>query len=353
MNTGFGRTKYEYAWPSNTGTVIAGFHFKPTHGLGGAFAGDSEFFQWRTVPNSGGPQKQVTAAIRSDGRLEFWKGGTSNFSGTLIHSTAAGVFTDSTWCHLELKVSSGQGVWAKKNGVYIVNEPTLPTTQGDHFFTHAGYCWESFGFNGYTIDNYYLLDGASGLSDFLGECRVTTQWPNADIEYGDWVPNTPPPSPPYVYGSDRVSRVFERYTYPFTVTNWPDGDTSYIELPAGHTSALYFRFNRFLPAGTVLGTQVAATLRSLGVADMIFKGILRQDTDTNLSDQLYGPQDSTYWTKAAPVTSLTFDEQDFADGRWTFGMQPLTNPGGTRLTQLVVERLHLAGQGAGSLCEVR
>lgn len=118
-------------------------------------------------------------------------GASPNYTVRCFRGDGTTLFTDTTvidlsiWNYLELKVTISDTVGAvvgRLNGVQIFNQTALDTKNGGTGYVnkfkisnpHAG-------FSNYWVDDLYVADTTAGVvSDFVGDCRVDTLYPNAD-----------------------------------------------------------------------------------------------------------------------------------------------------------------------------
>lgn len=372
FNTAFGRTTWDHDFGQGTSSVtkiVFGMWLRNGDGTGGPFSGGSDFFQLRYVNGGGLFWKQLSFAMRSTNKIEIWRGGpagsiesvTSNFSGTLVGQTADNVLTQD-YNFFEFEVTAPLGVRIRKNGALIFNDATVPTTHATapaQAFNRVGKCWESLGNQFYDADAYYLFDATGIAGDaWIGATRVTTWFTSAnqslaDFDISDLV-TLKPNSLGGVYTSlpPYSSRLFERFNYPVPGNHFDDGDSSYIEQDANTGAQALFRMARYFPVGGVLALSITPTLRSLSGTNAAQFWVEALNTGTNET----GPFSvgNAYKTKQVifitdPETGLPWKEVDFVSGAWKFGIRlqsPTDAP--CRVSQLVVEVLHLASGGAGA-----
>lgn len=371
FNTAFGRTTWDHdfgAGVTSVTKIVCGMWLRNGDGLGGSFSGNSDFFQLRYADGSNMYWKQLAFAMRSTNKIEIWRGGpagtvetvTSNFAGTLVGSTAANVLTQD-YNFFEFEITAPLGVRIRKNGTVIFNDATIPTTNATapaQAFNRVGKCWESLGNQFYDADAYYLYD-ATGIvgNAWLGETRVTTWFTSADAALADFLITDPATLKPNTLGGTYTSlppyssRLFERFNYPVPGNHWDDGDSSYIEQATNTGSEALFRMARYFPVGNVLAVSITPTLRSLSATNATY-WLEALKTSSNE----FGPFSigSSYRTPQLilltdPESGLAWKEADFVSGAWKFGIR-LQSPSdaATRVSQFVVEVLHLAAGGVGA-----
>ena len=127
------------------------------------------------------PITQMDLRLTADGAFQFSR------NGTVVATSASYVFTFNAWNYIEAKVyinhSSGY-VQLKVNGQVFLNIIALNTqTSGNNYVNMVRFQpHSSSGSYNYKLDDIYILDdqGSAPQNDFLGECRIQTQWPSAN-----------------------------------------------------------------------------------------------------------------------------------------------------------------------------
>lgn len=186
----------------------------------------------------------------------------SNHAGTTI-ATGASTLVINSWNYLELGIVVGVSgsCTVQLNGV-----AEIATTTGDFGTTNIGCVGLlSTGISaGITntltqYDDVYVCDGGGGApwNTFLGDCRVETQFPNADGSNLAWTPDT---------GVAHYSRVNETS---------PDGDASYVyDNTPGDRDSYHFNTLSGL-VGTVYGVQTNIYARKDDAASRTIADVIR------------------------------------------------------------------------------
>jgi hypothetical protein len=360
MNTGFGRSPYEHNFGNGSGgvsTLCFGMHLKTSRGTGGTFDGNSDFFQARHRDIMLTVTKQFALAIRADGRIELWSGGTgSNFTGTLRAATDPGVVEQDVYHWFEFVVTSPAGIQIYRDGSLILDEAGAQTVKGGiapTTYTLAGFVWENFGFPMFVADNFYLRNDAV----LMGEKRNTTNYPTdddtiADIEVSNLTPVLHPSLTVLFAGLPTYAgMILERKNFPYTGCAYHDEDNSSLRVAAGDTGRGVFRFLRWFPVGTIDALSVTIAFRgATGSAGHRIRPIIRGSVDS-YGDWYDFDGSNRYTIKqwiftVDPENSDPWDEEDFSNQFWTFGFEIEGGSNVAYVSQLTVERMHEAGTGA-------
>jgi len=179
---------------------------------------DSLFlFQFNDAANA----CQVAIMLQSTGAVAAYRGAPYGGGGGVLLSTSSALVSANAWNHIEAKViidDSAGAVEVRLNGVTIVNVAGADTK----FTANTETSQVQIGHGQNLLQNapWYVDDvvasNASGSvnTDFLGDRKVYTDFPNADTADVDWTPNS---------GANRYSRINDAT---------PDGDTSYVSSTA-------------------------------------------------------------------------------------------------------------------------
>ncbi len=339
FNSGFGRFSYQRDVPVYTGFFVYAFDFKTYRTTSGTFATSSDFFETYSL-NTSTYTRHIRLMVTAAGRLQLWVGSGLNGTGTMVEETPEDTISYDTWVRLEIKLGTSTGVQVRVNGSVVLDQPGTPTHLSGGRLARLGWCWESFGNDGYALDNLYLLDDSGPENNnYLGNVVVSTTLPAEDISQGVWLPSS---------GIDAWEMVNDRFGHPTIFQEYPDGDASYI-LASSATSAR-FKFPRFFPVGELYAVVLSVYAKSTDGATVTgtayetlnvpeYAGVaLTVDTDYTVLQTIL-EQD--------PVDGEAWDEVDFVDQRWQFGVRNV-NGNTLRVSQLALERLHAYAGGAAA-----
>ncbi len=337
MNTAFGRISHNYSFAGlASGAVFFGVDIRPANLSGGAFATDSDFITLSGYDSfSSTFKEQAKIAIRNDGRLQVWKSTGTNFTGTMLAELPAGTLADNVWHRLEIRFTDSTLV-LRLDGVEMLDldDSMVSGTDG---ISRVGICWESFGNNAMVYDNLAVWDTSGALcNDWIGDAQVAANYVDdteaADVPTGAWTPTT---------GTSLEEMVDER---PIADANYHDFDTTVIEASAD--ASVVFKCRRFFPYGEILGVAVnivtkcptATTLSAVvrGASDFVNTGI-------SFSSSTYRIVQFPYTFD--PEGGIQWQQDDFIDQRWRFGAALASPLGPVKITQLVVEVLHVRTGG--------
>jgi hypothetical protein len=162
------------ALPANTSTVVVGF------AIGGNMNGAGfllDFYDGATAQNSvyfNNSNNSITAY--------------NNHGGTVLGTSAAGVYTNNAWNYVEIKTvtsSTTGSITVRINGGTVLSLTNVNTQVSSNSYTNGIY-WGAYQNGGvfYYIDDIYVLDtttspGTNPNNNFLGDCSVTTMFPVA------------------------------------------------------------------------------------------------------------------------------------------------------------------------------
>lgn len=157
-----------------------------------------------------------TLVFAPDGAILVKRGGRA---GTVIATTAPGVFAAGGYAFLEAKITASNtsgAVELRVNGVTVLNATGLDNVEGSNFeeismLTFGNRASGSGGANYLICDLAMYDDIGDAPNDFVGDAVVLEDLPDADGAENDWTPSA---------GSDAWAVIDETPA---------DGDTSYIE----------------------------------------------------------------------------------------------------------------------------
>lgn len=203
-----------------------------------------------------GATEHARLTINAGGSLSVSRAGTALTGGT----TAAGIITSGVWYYIELDYTCSDTVGAFQlwvNGVSVASGSGLDTRNGG---TGVMSVFSLASANGQTCDFDDLYE-ASGTTSAQGDCRVMTNWPNANGATITWTPSA---------GTN----------YQNVDETTPDGDTTYnSDATTGHIDT--FGMPALGVTGTVLGVLTHAFARKDDAGARNFATVLRDDGGTN------------------------------------------------------------------------
>lgn len=118
--------------------------------------------------------------------ISVWRG-VPGGTGTVIGSSAPNLLTVGTWFWLEAKLITGTGTASIE---VRLNGDTILTITGLTVGQVTGYGIGKPSHSGYTISNVKFDDWIVGDTDFFGERRCVTTFPDADTVEADWTPSS-------------------------------------------------------------------------------------------------------------------------------------------------------------------
>lgn len=189
------------------------------------------------------PITQVDVRVTNDGAFQFTR------NGSVIATSGPYLITFGSWNYMEVKVtisSSGGVIILRLNGQTFMTQTGLNTqTSGNNYVNQVRIQpFSASGNYNFRIDDVCILDnsGPSPQNDFLGECRVQTQWPSAN---GD---------------TNQFSTVGALTNYQAVDETISDGDTSYVKSgTVGYIDD--YTMGTVNLTGTIYGVQVNLTQR--------------------------------------------------------------------------------------------
>lgn len=339
-NTAFGvysRTKVV----SSGNTKVWGFNFKITGGNG---VGTSIFQRWESGAsiNVGGldPNSNtqlslfLVATSQTTGVIKLYTGGTGVNAnpGTLIASPSQ-VFTKNVWYYIEFVVQFGAhgSIAMYVDDVddvlaYSDTNINVGTVNPDRFTRR----WQSFGSEGYSIDNLYIDD-----STRRGPVRISAHFPSGD-GLKQWTPNSGTQHYPLVYdGTPGYSTVLAAA---------PDFDTTYVQAAADGLADLY-SISVDPCYGKILGLAANACARKVAgsAADL---DLIARVPDLTVFTLGSGSLPSGSPTPAYVTLQAIVEASLFTGGTWTdrellntlWGVRA-SGPGTRRVTQFFLEKV--------------
>ena len=207
-------------------TWVIGFAYKHQNGSGTLL----ELFQGSTMY----PQCELN--VNADDEIEIK-------SNSVVLGTSSTQMQTGQWYYLEWKVAIGDSADSELriNGATDIDLTGVDTKKysgGDaslivfYALTSSGDC----------LDDIYILDGTSGLNDFLGEVEIEAIFPSSDYGTCDWTCST---------GTDHYALVDD---------NPPDDDSTYIATDTVHHKDL-FDYQDISGDAGILGVQINTLAR--------------------------------------------------------------------------------------------
>lgn len=157
---------------SNLATFVIGF---------GIFKGDATTF----LRLFDGGTEQLTLLRKSDGAIEVRRG---KASGTIIGTSAAGVFPVNAWTYIEVKATINDTTGAVEvhvNGTSVLTLSSVDTKNTANAFITR------YALSTGLYDDHYFLDttGSAPTNDMLGDVKVEVIYPNAAGDSTDFTPS--------------------------------------------------------------------------------------------------------------------------------------------------------------------
>lgn len=265
----------------------------------GGFAGGSTPIASLMEGAWGSGNAQCGLCIRTDGKLQFYRGSTTPIGGvsTIALSADSGV----TFYDVEMKVTvnnSTGSIEARVNGGVEIGPTTVNTRQTSNNYADSIAIWgmpsgSNTNIPSMLIEHLIVMDGSGSLAnDFIGPVDVDFLPPTGDGNYTAWAPNT----------GARWDAVNDSN---------PDGDTTYVSASVVGDKITFTRGT--LPAGT---TTIKATgqwfraRRDDGVT-RAFKGFLRSSGTDHTSTVEHFLGDSYQWF------FTPYEQSPFTSTAWT------------------------------------
>lgn len=201
-------------------------------------------------------------------------------SGTILGTSAAGVFTADAWHYVEMKAVLSDTVGTVDVQIDGVNVLTLTGLDTKNAGTKTVFDQVEFGTGlatAHRLRDVYICNGAGTVNnDFLGDCRVTFLAPDVDSTPEEWTTST---------GTS---------TFALVDDNPPNDDTDYIE---SSTDGQISRVGLAALTDTthsVFGVQVATYAKKDDAGDRSFRtGVF---SDATLADQADHALSTSYVT---------------------------------------------------------
>jgi len=227
---------YKNLSPSSASTFVAGLHFYwPSPGLSGDSGTVMSFAESGTF--------HLGVNLLSTGAISVGRNATFSSLGTILGTSAAGLWVLDTWYHLEFKgtIHDTTGSYeVRLNGVSVLSGSGVDTRNAGTGVWNQFYvgCYPAGADARY--DNIYCLDqsGSAPFNDFLGDVNITARYGTADGNSQDSTPST---------GLDRFEMVND---------SAPDGDTTYTAFTALNQKDTYvMQDSPVAGVGTIIGYQ--------------------------------------------------------------------------------------------------
>lgn len=159
-------------------------------------------------------------------------------NGTVLATTANGIFSQNVWYYLEFKVTINNSTGSyelRMDGVTLLSATGVDTQNTANAYANE---LAIVGSGGSSFDDLYLCDGTGAANNsFLGDVRVDTIFPTADTATSDFTPST---------GTDNYAMVDDAT---------PDSDSTYVASgTTGHMDLYTFGDLQSL-TGSVFGVQ--------------------------------------------------------------------------------------------------
>lgn len=201
---------------------------------------------------------QVDVRITSSGAIQITR------NGTVIGTSASAVFVFGFWNYLEFKVVIDDAIGSftvKLNGLTILSSSGVDTRAVTGTLVKKlrlqPFSFASSGNYNVKFDDIYFLDGSGTFNnDFLGECRIQTNFPNADGSVNDFTPKT---------GSINHNQVSD---------NPSDDDTTYT-VGANPNELDLFDVTDFSFTGNIFAVAVNSTMRKDDVGSRTVASVVK------------------------------------------------------------------------------
>jgi len=159
-------------------TMIVGFAVKFTQSYeGGGF---------QILSLYEGTTEGMSVYTAGNGEWRVQRGGS-----TLNATSGLGILSDK-WYWVEFKVVTGElgSYELRVNGQTVLSGTNVDTRPGGSGAYHDSIRIRSYANSSKHMDDIYVLDGSPGLSDFLGNCRISVLYPDSDGGTNEWTPQT-------------------------------------------------------------------------------------------------------------------------------------------------------------------
>lgn len=219
-------------------TVVTGFAFSFAYGD----ATNPFLIFLDATSSTSSPLTQVDLRVTADAAIQVTR------NGTILDTTAAGVFQFGLWNYMEVKtfINDSTGyIQIKINGATVLNSASKDTKNtGNNYVNMVR--WQAFSSTGafnFRLDDIYILDDTGATNnDFRGECRVKTLYPTANGE------------------TNQFSRVGAASNWQAVSEIISDDDTSYVlSSVLGHVDD--YDMETLALTGSIYGLQLNVTHR--------------------------------------------------------------------------------------------
>ncbi len=341
MNTGFQRSRLPMKTNAAVSQSVISFHIKFGVFSSDYTMGESCFFVLRNgysegdTSNEGRGMRVCEIACRKDpdevnkGSVEIWAGGDiddqSNYTGSLIASSAAKAISTDVWYFCEVVFNFGVA------SVYLDSTLVVQGTVPTGYFDSHGIEWESFGFRGIKVSDYVFQEGTDAAR-LITPVRVTNLFPARDkISQGASTDANH-------YDAVNDARVLDA--------------SSYVSVASGQREL--FGTERGYPLGNPLAICACAIICGSATG---LKSIYRYGDD---GSALYGADFKDTFSRNTSGNVLqnlfyagALDTRDpngdiWDDSDWVATWQPGFEGGDAIVHQFVIERLHVNGVGSGA-----
>lgn len=257
---------------------IAGSNGIPTVSIGTAFMFGSNanvsspFLMFQDLLNN--VQVDLRVGVTTSGGDPFGYFQTRVGGVVPSNGTTGAVTPVGCWCFIEFLVTCDAVnglIILKVNGTTVISltgintRPTITSLISRVRVLPYSFATVSTYTDAVQFDDLYVTDGGSGISGFIGECRIQTNVPDADGTVNDFASVGTP--------SNGQSNA---HHYAFVDDVPSDDDTSYVAGGSVGQRDLYMMspFNNF--NGTIYGVQLNVTHRKDDVGNRTIKGETRQ-----------------------------------------------------------------------------
>lgn len=337
MNTGFGRSTYDVDIQSGVGNIYTSWDIMFSNEIGGAFAAESDFFQWTGLKVSPPDiHAQAKLAIRLTGKIQLWRSSGGNFTGTMVaESTEAIEFGQ--WYRISVRYGKLVGVQVKIDDTVVIDEPDFALAWDTDTIIRTGLCWEHFGNNAMRADNYVVNDSSGDWANgHLPNMHVVANYidvvSGATLDAGTWVPSTAGPLHPMLY---------ESQNFPVNLQAYHDFDATYIHTEEAEDECL-FKFRRFIPYGEIYA--VAPSIVAKCADGVLLQARVFGNSDSYSSARSFanaGYRIEEFVFPANPENGLQWLQAGFVNQLWKFGARVVNPVSQIRITQIAVEIAHV------------
>jgi hypothetical protein len=201
---------------------------------------------------------QVELRVNPDGTLTVTRNGTPVAGGISSMSLRVG-----SYYFIEFKATIGAAIAANSCLVNVNGATVLTVTAGQDLQNTANTTANAVAIHGTTanccIDDIYICDGSGAVnSDFLGDCRILTIFPNAAGDKSEWTLSG-------IGLTDHFQAVNE---------TTPDGDLSYVANNVTGQTDL-FQLQDLSLSGTIRGVQLNLYARKDDAGPLQLAGVVK------------------------------------------------------------------------------